>query len=221
MTDDAGLKLLAAFEALAGEVRGMRAEMAEERAASKTLADRRGADAKRKQKSRDSHASGERASRDNPRTNGAASRDSHVTSADLSSLKQDLDQEQKKEPAAVTGQSRDYQQLVSHGMAAIAAATGCKYAFAEEDGKQVKRLIKKFDLAEAKQVIDLCVERYQREEFYRDRGLTFRLFANDANALRTARPHKASQKAKEPWEQEGFRSKEEWESYRAGLEAIT
>ena len=68
----------------------------------------------------------------------------------------------------------------------IETTTGVKYSFRDEDAGQAKRMLKALGLAESRKVFDLAAARHQRDDFHRQRGLTFRLVANDANALRTA-----------------------------------
>lgn len=200
VTDDVGLQLLAAFEALAAEVRE----------AVTKLDSGKEANRKRQQKHRDKKR--------NVTPDSNVTR--NVTPQVLKALDLGLDQRAKEQEPAGSNVTPDYSKLVTYSVEAIAKATGRKYKFNPEDGKHVKSLLKDFGVAGAQEVVDLAIERYQSEPFHKKRGVTLRLIATDANALRTSRPQKPSEKAKEQWKDEGFYSKEEWESYRAGLEAI-
>lgn len=81
----------------------------------------------------------------------------------------------------------EHQQLVDHGVRVIEAATQVAYKPGAEDGRHAKSLLGRFGLDAAREVFELAAWRYRRDVFWRDKGLTFRLVANDANALRTAR----------------------------------
>jgi hypothetical protein len=80
----------------------------------------------------------------------------------------------------------DYAALVEHGMTAILKMTAIKYGFSDLDGRKAKEMLKAHGLETSKRVVDLACVRFASEAFWKEQGLTFKLFAGDANKLLTA-----------------------------------
>lgn len=177
MPDGSGDRLLAAVEALMAEVRAMRDEARARYAAEDALKRLRKAAADRKKKQRGKDVTGP--SRD-------TSRDSHATAQVLVVLDPKQRDQDQKPAASRDGHATDHTQLVDYGVKAIERAIGRKYPFQRRDGKHVKDLISLYGLFEAKRAVDLTVLRYQREEFWRRKGLTFGIVVASAQPLLTS-----------------------------------
>jgi hypothetical protein len=187
--DAAGLDLLARVESLMREMvesqKLLVTALSRHNEQEESLARLRRASAARTARSR-----AKRTSRDSAVT---ALRDSNVTRQVFKEVLE-IKKEKKKEPAPVTSPLRDagdHPALIAHFAATLKRLTEMEYRFKPEDGKHVRGLLDAFGLEECRRLVDLAAHRYQSEPFWRNKGLTLRRVANDADELRTARPRQA------------------------------